>query len=375
MIYYKKNCLFFTGEKPCAPHKQEGVVCRDCPRFEEVKERILVIKLDAAGDVLRTTSILPALKKGKPGVSIWWMTENSSKPLLEKNPFIDVLLSADGAYSGLLAASAFARAYNFDMSRKAASLLQLANGAVKKGFGLSAEGAVVPLEKASEEWFEMGIFDQVKRANSKTYQEHLFKIAGLDFKGEKPQLVLADEEKRFALEFAKKNKLTRFEKIVGFNIGAGGRWPMKRWRLGGFEWLAKKLKKKHPEVGILLYGGPEERDEMTTLARKLKGACIPTGTENTLRQFASLVNLCDLLVTGDTLALHVAVALGKRLAAYFGPTSDAEIELYGMGEKVLPSSPCLCYYQQQCTAELSCMQRLREEDMLAAVERQLALVR
>ena len=56
---------------------------------------------------------------------------------------------------------------------------------------------------------------------------------------------------------------------------------------------------------------------MPALAKKLKGSCIPTGTENTLRQFASLVGLADVLVTGDTLALHVAVALGKKLVAYF----------------------------------------------------------
>ena len=33
---------------------------------------------------------------------------------------------------------------------------------------------------------------------------------------------------------------------------------MKRWRLEGFTWLAKQLKKKNPKVGVLLYGGPEE---------------------------------------------------------------------------------------------------------------------
>jgi ADP-heptose:LPS heptosyltransferase len=372
MVFYKPNCRFFTGEKPCMPHKQEGVVCRDCPRFEGVKERILIIKLDAAGDVLRTTSILPAFKKDKPGVSIWWVTENSSKPLLEKNPHIDVLLGTDQAWAGLLASTTFGRAYNFDMSRKAASILSVAGSAAKKGFGLSPEGVVVPLESSAEEWFEMGIFDEIKRANQKTYQWHLFRIAGLDFKGEKPQLVLTEREKQFALQFAGKNKLKRFKKIVGFNIGAGGRWPMKRWRLDGFAWLARKLKKKHPQVGILLYGGPEEREVMPALARKLKNACIPTGTDNTLRQFASLIHLTDVLVSGDTLALHVGIALGKRLVAYFGPTSDSEIELYGRGEKVLPSSPCRCYYQEQCTADVSCMEHLREEDMLAAVERQLA---
>lgn len=110
---------------------------------------------------------------------------------------------------------------------------------------------------------------------------------------------------------------------------------------------------------------------MPMMVKKLKGLAIPTGTENTLREFVSLVDLCQVMVTGDTLALHVSIALRKRLVAYFGPTSDAEIDLYGRGEKVLPVSPCQCYYQNQCTQKISCMDNLREADVLAAVQRQL----
>jgi heptosyltransferase-2 len=369
-LLFKADCRHFTGEKPCAPHKAEGVVCRDCPRYEPVRERVLIIKLDAAGDVLRSTAILPAFKKD-PGVALWWVTDPFSLPLLRNNPHIDVLLGVDAALPGLLGSTSFGRAFNFDMGRRAASILQMANASVKKGFGLSKEGVVVPLDAAAEPWFEMGIFDTVKRANQRTYQDHLFQLGGLTYAGERPQLVLTEKEKAGAEAFAKKNKLSKFKKLVGLNIGAGGRWPMKRWRLDGFTWLARQLRKKHPKVGVLLYGGPEERELMPSLVRKLKGTVVPTGTENSLRDFAARVGLCDVMVTGDTLTLHVAIALGKRLLAYFGPTSDAEIDLYGRGEKVLPSRPCQCYYQNQCTQKVSCMDNLKEADMLAAVERQL----
>ena len=50
-LYYKADCRHFTGEKPCAPHKAKGVVCKDCPQYDPVSERVLIIKLDAAGDV------------------------------------------------------------------------------------------------------------------------------------------------------------------------------------------------------------------------------------------------------------------------------------------------------------------------------------
>ncbi len=374
MLFFHADCRHFTGEKPCSPHKTQGVICRDCPRYEPVQERILIIKLDAAGDVLRSTSILPAFKKDNPGLSIWWVTEQSSQPLLENNPYIDVLLPVGPCLTGLFSKTLFGRAFNFDMSQRASAILQECTAPIKKGFGLSSEGVVVPLGAAAEEWFEMGIFDPVKRANRKTYQAHLFQIGGLVYSGEEPQLILTDGEKEWAKKFARKNKLSRFKRIIGLNIGSGGRWPMKRWRLEGFSWLARKLKKINPYYGILLYGGPEERELIPAMTRKLKGISLSTGTENTLRQFAALVNLADILVTGDTLALHVGIALEKHLVAYFGPTSNSEIDLYGRGVKVLPSFPCKCFYQARCSQKITCMDHLKESDMLAAVKKQLAVL-
>jgi heptosyltransferase-2 len=216
----------------------------------------------------------------------------------------------------------------------------------------------------------MGVFDQVKKANLESYQTHLFRIAELEFRGERPQLFLGEPEKAYAESFYKKNRLSSFKGLVGFNVGSGGRWPMKRWRLDGFCKLAKSFKRRRPKWGILLFGGPEEHDLLPALQRKCGGAALSAGADNPLRSFCGLVDLVQTLVTGDTLALHIGVALNKRIVAYFGPTSDTEIELYGHGEKVLPSVPCGCYYRNQCTQTKSCMDNLREEDMLAALLRQ-----
>lgn len=375
MIFFRGDCRYFTGEKPCLPHKQEGVVCRDCPRYDPVRGRILIVKLDAAGDVLRSTAILPALRQKHPDFSIFWITEKASRPLLQNNPYIDTLLSVEPALPGLLSEVVFDTAYNFDMGRTAASILHMSKATVKKGFGLSKEGVVVPLGPESEKWFEMGIFDAVKRANQRTYQQHLFDMAGVPYSNERPQLRLTSEEKGWALDFSSRHKLSKFQKIVGFNLGAGGRWPTKRWAPEHFKVLAKRFKKKYPKVGLLLLGGPEERAVMSSLAKALKHSVIATGTENSLRQFSALVDLCDVLLTGDTLALHVGVALGKRVVAYFGPTSDTEIDLYDRGEKILAPVDCLCYYRAQCSQPVSCLDLLKEEAVLGALDRQLKQVK
>ena len=84
---------------------------------------------------------------------------------------------------------------------------------------------------------------------------------------------------------------------------------------------------------------------------------IDTGVNNSLREFAALLDLVNVLVTGDTLALHLSNALKKKVVAIFGPTSADEIYLYH-GTKILPSVVCQCYYKGKCEATTSCMESI-----------------
>ncbi len=70
----KTDCRLFKGDRPCDPHKEKGVKCDHCNYYQPIKFKILIIKLDAVGDVLRTTSILKPLKKKYPDCFIVWCT-------------------------------------------------------------------------------------------------------------------------------------------------------------------------------------------------------------------------------------------------------------------------------------------------------------
>ena len=54
-MIFNPDCLHFKGHIPCKPHKQHGYHCADCPSYEKATKRILIIKLGAIGDVIRTT--------------------------------------------------------------------------------------------------------------------------------------------------------------------------------------------------------------------------------------------------------------------------------------------------------------------------------
>ena len=65
-------------------------------------------------------------------------------------------------------------------------------------------------------------------------------------------------------------------------------------------------------------------------------------SDNNLEEFATVVNLCDTIICGDTMVLHLALTLNKKIIAQFFATSPWEVETYGIGKKLI--SPLLEKY-------------------------------
>src|SRR5207344_2360072 len=125
------------------------------------------------------------------------------------------------------------------------------------------------------------------------------------------------------------------------------------------------------DVQFLLLGGPSERGRNERLKAASPVQVFDSGTENPVRHFAATVGQCDVVVTGDTLAMHLSLALGRRTVVLFGPTSAPEIEMYGLGEKVVPDMTCLSCYKTSCDFVPNCMDLISVDDVTSAVHRQL----
>ena len=70
----KFDCKYFRGEIPCLPNKQRGKVCDTCDEYTPIKTRILIIKLGALGDVIRTTPLVVKYRELYPNSHITWVT-------------------------------------------------------------------------------------------------------------------------------------------------------------------------------------------------------------------------------------------------------------------------------------------------------------
>jgi heptosyltransferase-2 len=367
------DCRFFQGDRPCIWHKQTGVLCT-CEKYERVSQRILVIKLDAMGDVLRSTSLLPPLVKAHPGAAVTWITRKESVPLLAGNPYVSEILELGPETPIHLATRVFDRVINLDAGKISAALAASARSARKDGFVLDEQGIVRPTNAAARSWLEAGLFDDLKRKGTATYQDRMAAIIGLTGCQHEYVLELTKAEQDAARAHVLSLGLDPDRPIVGLNHGAGGRWPLKQWREEGYVALIKRLHRE-TDAQVLLLGGPPERERTERFKQAVPFKLADGGCDNPVRHFAALVDQCHLVVTGDTLAMHISLARRKRTVVLFGPTSAAEIELYGLGEKVVPDMSCLSCYKTACDFVPNCMDLISVDMVWDAVARQLEIAR
>lgn len=361
------DCRHYRGDRPCAPHKRDGVVCASCPVYDPVDTRWLIIKLAAVGDVLRTTAILPALRARHPRAHVSWLTESASLPLLAHNPLVDRALGTRALDLAIVAAERFDVCCCLDLDEEAAAIAARCRCERFYGFRRDERGVLCPGNDSAARWYEMSLWDDKKKANTLSYQRHMLDILELGGGVGKPMLVLTDAERTAAAERLAGVPRPR----VGLNLGGGGRWKYKRWTLDGFAALAERLAARHRAVPVLLYG-PAERALAAELRARLTTPCFDAGADNELRAFGALIDACDVLVTGDTLAMHLAIARDVPAVVLFGPTSASEIELYGRGEKIVAAVACQCCYLNDCDVRPTCMDTITVDAVEAACARLLA---
>src|SRR5437016_7822252 len=115
----KFDCRFFRGEIPCLPNKLRNKVCT-CDEYQKIETKILIIKLAALGDVIRTTPLVTRFKKKYPSCHITWITQ--SPDILPKDK-IEKILPFDFKSVFLVTHQDFDIAINLDKDQEACQLL------------------------------------------------------------------------------------------------------------------------------------------------------------------------------------------------------------------------------------------------------------
>jgi heptosyltransferase-2 len=138
----------------------------------------------------------------------------------------------------------------------------------------------------------------------------------------------------------------------------------------GFVGLIGLLRQRN-ECQIVLLGGPREAEFNWRLTEMAGQGIIDAGCDSSIDEFMGLVDLCGLIVTADTMAMHIAIGLRKEVVAVFGPTCDEEVDLFGRGEIIDTDFECSPCYLKTCDKNPTCMMALDPLTVAEAVGRRL----
>lgn len=289
---------------------------------------VLIIKLGAAGDVVRTTTLLRRL-----GGHITWLTEAKNAVLLEGVK--EDLRCVCWEQRDQIRSTVYDLVINLEDSREIGSFLKLL--AYQQLFGAYLDsGNSLRYTDDSRPWFDLGISsrygkqraDQLKYENRRTYQQLIFDGLGWRFEGE-----------RYCLPEPTK---TALKGDVAIAPQAGLIWPMKNWAYYGD--LERTLKRNGLIVNVL----PRRSSLLEHLGDVWNHRC---------------------LVSGDTLPMHLALGSEVRCVSLFNCTSPWEIHDYGLQRKIV--SPLIKeFFYKRGFAERATT-AITLEDVTAAVLEQL----
>jgi ADP-heptose:LPS heptosyltransferase len=338
------DCKHFKGTIPCKPSKNENVDCADCPYFEPWDKHILMIKLGAMGDVIRTTPLVVRYRKLYGNVHFTWLTQFPD--VLPKSDIQDIM--TPDAFSLLkIKERKFDIAINLDKEEEACRLLSLVNAKEKYGY-IWNNGHLDAATPAANHKIMTGLFDHISIKNTKSYLEEIFEICHLDFQKEE---YLLNYNKSIAAKwkdiFAEK---AQGRKIVGLNTGCGNRWLTRLWP--DDYWKEFILSLNSNDILPILLGGPQEHEKNTSLANDT-AAWYP-GTFS-LEEFISLTSNLDVVVTQVSMMMHIAVGHKTPMVLMNNIFNKHEFEMYGRGVIVEPETGCDCYFGNSCSRERSCM--------------------
>lgn len=370
-VFRDFDCRHFRGDKPCAfcGGRRCGPLIgekAECGRYEPVTHRALIIKLGALGDVLRTTTLLPALHRKHPGIAVTWITQPAAMPLVQ-NEYVSRTLPWSFETAIWAESAQWDLVICLDKEEGPTALASRIPAPARHGYGRNAHGLLMPLSRASEHLFLLGIDDEEKfRRNTLTYPRLIANACELNW-GPNPYVL---QLSRAELEWADGAAESFASKpAVGLHLGSGEGFAGKCWPLERYAGLARSLL----DIGAIpvFFGGRREASIYEEARSVAPAGCVFPGCDFTLREFAALTSKLGVMVSGDSLAMHIAIGTGVYSVALFGSTTEREIEYYGRGESLVGRLPCSPCFRRHCPTREECMKEIQVASVFEAVQRGL----
>lgn len=327
---------------------------------------ILFVRLSYIGDILHATPAARWIKEQYPDAKLHWIVTPSMVELLEGNPYVDKIIPWERdeyeAHSKKLHIPTMWRMwwelkaklepYKFDVAvdvqgRLITGLVLLASGApIRLGLGGTKElnwlftnyKTKPSTDHVIKRYVEVAQLLKeavTKQANIETplktvdngldpdtlHTISAKKMYHMDFYVPSKLHTWAEEQWKTIDNHSSLNR-GEVEKPLRVGLVLGTSWATKEWPQEKWYSLVKSLQYR---ANFICLGGPKEATQYKPLMDSLAAEGIDQVMLNmlgktTLQEVGALIESCDVVVTADTGALHIALALNKPVVALFGPT-------------------------------------------------------
>ena len=192
--------------------------------------------------------------------------------------------------------------------------------------------------------------------------QEIFEICDLGDLNNEPYIINRN------INFYPKWNINRKKKnVIGLNTGCSPRWPTRLWPIEYWKELANKLLKQNFEV--ILLGGELEDKKNIEISKETNAKYFGYFP---LLNFIELIDQCDLVITQVTMAMHITIALQKKIIVMNNIFNKMEFYLYGLGEIIEPPNGCECFYLPVCKKDgIGCMKEIKVETILQSVHKLL----
>lgn len=159
------------------------------------------------------------------------------------------------------------------------------------------------------------------------------------------------EETASAKGIAEQHQLAS-RRVLGIHVGSGKtkNLRLKRWPLENYIALIRQLTAARSDVTVLLFGGPEEREENARILAEAAHPNLIAPKTRSIREAAALMRHCEAFLSVDNAMMHFAAAMQvpKQVlieSMAFGPTLEPYNRPYRLVQNPAVHGRNLDYYR------------------------------
>ena len=309
-----------------------------------IYRNILIIKPGAIGDLLQMTPVIRALHASSPAAQITLVVgSGSSADIFRYNPHVADVLVYDRRRTNLGRLWAELRRRKFDL------VLNFQRSNPRSWILASAAFPcrVLVYHKSHE----TGVHAVVNYAQT-------LRPLGIPLTDLRLELFLDKDSRTFAQDLWVEHGLDRGP-VIAVNPGAShavNRWPAEKYaELADLLWESASAR-------TLIIGGPDDAPLAGSIVARSSARPVNIAGTTSLLQLGAILELCPVLVSGDTGPMHMAASVGTKVVAVFGAADPLRTGPVGVDHRVVRADEVSCVPCRSRTCKnpvyLECMDKI-----------------